>query len=86
MNYKLTLAILRDDTCVASLKTTVYKPLPSMEDNSLHLTGWGITGGCGGVSDLLQTVIDLEEEEAEKVALEVEEGIVEEEAVVEPDA
>lgn len=81
MNYKLTLAVLQDDVCVAGLKTTVYKPLPHMEQG-LTITAWGLTLGCSEISGLMQAAAEREEENA----LLVEEEIIEDKDEVEPDA
>lgn len=77
MNYKLTLAIFRDTTCLGGLKVTVYKPLPHMEQG-LTVTSWGkdvLT--CDDIANLM---------EVEENALDVEEDIREEREGVEPDA
>ena len=76
MNYRLTLAIFRDTTCLGGLKVTVYKPLPHMEQG-LTVTSWG--------KDIL-TCDDIANLMGEENALDVEGDIREEREEVEPDA
>ena len=83
MNYKLTIAILEESTCVGAFEVTVYKPLPHMEQG-LMVTSWGRPLGCSDVEKLMMEVKEKEEENA--LALGVEGGIEEERAEVEPNA
>mmetsp|Transcript_29298 Transcript_29298/g.62279 ORF Transcript_29298/g.62279 Transcript_29298/m.62279 type:complete len:213 (-) Transcript_29298:96-734(-) len=81
LNYKLTLAIIKDNVCLGGFKITVYKPLPHMEQG-LTVTSWGKTLECSEIKDLMQAVIEKEEENA----LLVEGEIEEEHEEVEPNA
>lgn len=81
LNYKLTLAILKNNICLGAFKVTVYKPLPHMEQG-LTVTSWGKTLECSEISDLIQMMKEKEEENA----LLVEEEMEEEQEEVEPDA
>lgn len=62
LNYKLTLAILRDNVCLGGFEVTVYKPLPHMEQG-LTVSSWGKTLECSVVVRM-QAVLDKLEENA----------------------
>lgn len=85
MNYKLTLAVLRDGVCVGAFKVTVYKALPHT-GQGLRVTSWGNAMECddGEIANLLLAATEAEMEEEK--ALEVERERKEESEVVEPDA
>ena len=77
LNYKLTLAILKNNACLGAFKVAVYKPLPYMEQG-LTVTSWGKTLECSDITGAMEAM--------EKNALLVEEEMKEEQEEVEPDA
>ena len=90
LNYKLTMAILKNNICLGGMKgITIYKPLPHMEQG-LTVTSWGNVLQCND-EVLLQLMENVNKEEEEKDsqknnALLVEEEIKEDFEEVEPDA
>ena len=52
MNYKLTLAVLRDGACAGGFACTVYKPLPHTGAPP-RVTAWGEALDCAAVEALL---------------------------------
>mmetsp|Transcript_26162 Transcript_26162/g.39546 ORF Transcript_26162/g.39546 Transcript_26162/m.39546 type:complete len:217 (-) Transcript_26162:1081-1731(-) len=78
LNYKLTIALMKDSTCLGALKVTVYDRF-----GDLRVTKWGDQLTCDDVQDLLTEVMQVEEESEEK-ALDVEEKIEEGMEEVEP--
>ncbi|KAL7537878.1 hypothetical protein ACHAXR_008139 [Thalassiosira sp. AJA248-18] len=82
LNYRLTLAIFKDQICQGAFKVVVYKPLPHMEQG-LTVTSWGKNVlECSDIADLLDAIQGKEEE----VALLVEKERKEEVEELEPDA
>mmetsp|Transcript_7812 Transcript_7812/g.12063 ORF Transcript_7812/g.12063 Transcript_7812/m.12063 type:complete len:223 (+) Transcript_7812:81-749(+) len=77
LNYKLTIALLKDSTCLGALKVTVYDRF-----GDLRVTKWGDQLTCDDVQDLLTEVMQVEE--SEEKALDVEEKIEEGMEEVEP--
>jgi hypothetical protein len=82
LNYKLTIALMKDSICLGALKVTVYDRF-----GDLRVTKWGEQLTCEDVQELLDEVKLLaarEEKEEEETALKVEEEIEEGMEEVEP--
>ena len=76
LNYKLTLALMKNDFCLGAFKVTIYNHF-----GDLSVTSWGTTMGCDEVKDLINEVMVGEE----ATALMMEEDVREEREEVEPD-
>ena len=80
LNYKLTIALMKDSICLGALKVTIYDHF-----GDLSVTKWGDQLTCEDVQELLKEVQAVAQEEVEEeVALEVEEKIEEGMEEVEP--
>jgi len=66
MNYKLTLAVLRDGACVGGFACTVYKPLPHTGAPP-RVTAWGEALDCAALEALLEGAREREEAHARAV-------------------
>mmetsp|Transcript_961 Transcript_961/g.1682 ORF Transcript_961/g.1682 Transcript_961/m.1682 type:complete len:238 (+) Transcript_961:379-1092(+) len=84
LNYKLTLALFRGETCLGAFDATVYKPLPYMQEGP-RVTSWGKVLGCEDIGDML-SLVEQGQGEEETTAIAVEEERREEIQEVEPDA
>ncbi|KAL9187151.1 hypothetical protein ACHAXT_010871 [Thalassiosira profunda] len=81
LNYKLTIALFRGDTCMGAFKVTVYKPLPHTGLGP-SVTSWGKALRCDEITELVAGEKEMEEAKANTV----EERMEEEREEVEPDA
>lgn len=77
LNYKLTIALMKDSVCLGALKVTVYDRF-----GDLSVTKWGDQVSCDDVQELLH---DVQAEEQEAKALEVEANMEEEMEEFDPD-
>ena len=78
LNYKLTIALMKDSVCLGALKVTVYDRF-----GDLSVTKWGDqVVSCDDVQELLH---DVQAEEQEAKALEVEANMEEEMEEFDPD-
>ena len=76
LNYKLTIALMKDSICLGALKVTVYDHF-----GQLSVTKWGDQLTC---YDVRESLNEVQVDDEEETAIEAEERIEEEVEAAEP--